>query len=389
MATSKPSHEERRPKARPGRDGAQTDVPYPVRLTAAWTWRALVIAAGIAGSLWLMGYFKTLVVPVLVAVLLTVLLRPIAQFLIQKLRFPNTLAAAVTVLGLLAAISGLLAVAGREIVTGVGELWAKAQDGFEEALRWLAEGPFQVSDADLDRYLDQITETLGNNSSTIVSGAMSATVTIGHVLAGFLITLFCLFFFVLEGDRIWAWCVKVLPRSSQQRVHQAAVRGWVTLRGYARMQIIVAAVDGIGIGLGAALLGIPLAIPLGILVFVGSFIPIVGAVLTGAVAVLVGLVDQGPIVALIMLGVVLAVQQIEGNVLQPFLMGRAVSLHPVAVLLAVAAGTMAAGIIGALFAVPLAALLNTVFRYLFGTDPFPELAQAPESEETSEQIPQD
>src|SRR5690625_2861749 len=140
------------------------------------------------------------------------------------------------------------------------------------------------------------------------------------------------------------------------------------------MQIVVAAVDGIGIGLGAALLGVPLAIPLGILVLVGSFIPIVGAVLTGAVAVLVALVDQGPVVALIMLGVVLAVQQIEGHVLQPFLMGRAVSLHPVAVLLAVAAGTLAAGIIGALFAVPLVALLNTVFRYLFGTDPFPELA---------------
>src|SRR5690625_860996 len=155
MATSRPSHEERR-TARPGRDGAQTDVPYPVRLAAAWTWRALIIAAGIAGSLWLMGFFKTIVVPVLVAVLLTVLLRPIAKFMIKKLRFPNTLATAVTVLGLLAVISGLLAVAGREIVTGVGELWDKAQAGFEEALRWLADGPFQVSDTDLDHYLDQV-----------------------------------------------------------------------------------------------------------------------------------------------------------------------------------------------------------------------------------------
>jgi len=355
-------------------DRAQKGVPYPVRLTAAWTWRAIIIAVGIAGVLWLMGIFKTIVVPVLVAVLLTVLLRPVSHFFHRKLKFPNTLAAAVTVLGLIAVVAGLLALAGREIITGFGQLWGKAQAGFEEMLRWLADGPFQVSDSDLDHYLDQITETLGNNSSTIVSGAMSATVTIGHVLAGTLIALFCLFFFVLEGDRIWRWCVRVFPKSGQERIHQAALRGWITLRGYARMQIIVAAVDGIGIGLGAALLGVPLAIPLGILVFVGSFIPIVGAVLTGAVAVLVALVDQGPVVALIMLGVVLAVQQIEGHVLQPFLMGRAVSLHPVAVLLAVAAGTLAAGIIGALFAVPLVALLNTVFRYLFGTDPFPELA---------------
>lgn len=357
-------------------DRAQKGVPYPVRLTAAWTWRAIVIAAGIAGVLWLMGIFKTIVVPVLVAMLLAVLLRPVSHFFVRRLRFPNTLAAAVTVLGLIAVVAGLLALAGREIVTGVGQLWGKAQAGFEELLRWLADGPFQISDTDIDHYLNQITETLGNNSSSIVSGAMSATVTIGHLFAGTLIALFCLFFFVLEGERIWRWCVGVFPREAQDRLHRAATRGWITLRGYARMQIVVAAVDGIGIGLGAALLGVPLAIPLGILVFVGSFIPIVGAVLTGAVAVLVALVDQGPIVALIMLGVVLAVQQIEGHVLQPFLMGRAVSLHPVAVLLAVAAGTLAAGIIGALFAVPLAALLNTVFRYLFGTDPFPELAKA-------------
>src|SRR5690625_3333194 len=359
------------------REKAQTDVPYAVRLSASWIWRVLIIAAGIGGLLWVMGLFKTIVVPVLVALLLTVLLRPISQFMVRKGRLPNTLATAITVLGLIAVVAGLLAVAGREIVTGVGELWGKAQAGFEETLRWLAEGPLQLSTDDLEKYLDQITETLGNNTSTIVSGAMSATTTIGHVLAGALITLFCLFFFVLEGDRIWHWCVNVFPKRGQERVHQAALRGWITLRGYARMQIIVAAVDGLGIGIGAAILGVPLAIPLGILVFVVSFIPIVGAELTRAVAVLVALVDQGTVIALIMLGVVLGVQQIEGHVLHPFLMRRAGSLHPAAVLLAVASGTLATRLIGALFAVPLVALLNTVFRYLFGTDPFPDLADAP------------
>lgn len=356
-------------------DAAEKGIPYPVRLSAAWTWRGLVLAAGIAGALWLMGMFKTIVVPILVAALLTVILRPVSLFLSRKLRFPNVLAAAVTVLGLIAVVTGLLVVAGREIITGVGELWEKAQAGFEELLRWLADGPLQVSSSDLDNYLEQVTDTLSNNSGSIVSGAMSATVTLGHVLAGSLIALFCLFFFVLEGDRIWRWCVRVFPKTSQQRLHEAGLRGWITLGGYARMQIIVAAVDGIGIGLGAALLGVPLAIPLGIIVFVGSFIPIVGAVLTGAIAVLVALVDQGPVIALIMFAIVLGVQQVESHVLQPFLMGRAVSLHPVAVLLVVSAGTLAAGIIGALFAVPLAALLNTVFRYLYGTDPFPELDQ--------------
>lgn len=354
---------------------AQLSVPYPIRAAAAWTWRILLLSAGVYGLLWVMGAFKTIVVPVLVAMLLAVLLRPFSNFMRKYLKFPPAIAALVTVLGLVAVVSGLLTVAGREISTGVGELWDKAQAGFEEAVTWAGEGPLQISQSDLQAYLDQVTDTISDNSGTIVSGAMSATVTVGHVFAGSLIALFCLFFFVMEGDRIWLWCVRLLPERNQNRTHQASLRGWITLRGYARMQIVVAAVDGIGIGVGAAILGVPLAIPLGILVFVGSFIPIVGAIATGAIAVLVALVDQGFVVALVMLAIVVGVQQLESQILQPFLMGRAVSLHPVAVLLAVTAGTMAAGIIGALFSVPIAAVLNTVFRYLYGTDPFPELEE--------------
>jgi len=199
------------------------------------------------------------------------------------------------------------------------------------------------------------------------------TTTVGHVAAGTLIALFCTFFFLLDGRTIWSWVIGLLPSSVRERVHQAGRRGIVTLSGYTRTQILVALVDATGIGLGAAILGVPLALPLATLVFVGSFIPIVGAIATGAVAVLVALVAKGWVVALIMLGVVLAVQQIEGHVLQPFLMGHAVSLHPVAVLLVVAAGSMAAGIVGALFAVPIAAVLNTVVLYLHGHDKFPQL----------------
>jgi hypothetical protein len=161
-----------------------------------------------------------------------------------------------------------------------------------------------------------------------------------------------------------------MPRPARARTEGAALRGWQTLVQYVRVQIIVAAVDAIGIGIGALAIGIPLAIPLTLLVFMGSFIPIVGAVVTGAIAVIVALVSQGFIPALIMLGVVLAVQQIEGNVLQPFIMGKAVSVHPLAVILTVAAGGFLFGIVGALFAVPLIAVVNTVVRYLAGDDVF-------------------
>ena len=191
--------------------------------------------------------------------------------------------------------------------------------------------------------------------------------------AGALITLFCTFFFLLDGRTIWAWVVGLLPRGSREHVHQAGRRGLVTLGAYTRTQILVAAVDAVGIGLGAAILQVPLALPLAVLVFLGSFIPIVGAVVTGSIAILVALVSNGPATALWMLVVVVVVQQIEGHVLQPFLMGHAVSLHPVAVLLSVAAGSFVAGIVGALFAVPIAATLNTVMLYLHGHDKFPQL----------------
>jgi putative heme transporter len=192
-------------------------------------------------------------------------------------------------------------------------------------------------------------------------------------VAGALISLFCTLFFLHDGRHIWAWVVGLLPRHSRERVHQAGRRGLVTLGGYTRTQILVALVDAVGIGLGAVVLGVPLALPLAALVFIGSFIPIVGALATGFIAILVALVAQGPADALWMLVIVLVVQQIEGHVLQPLLMGHAVSLHPVAVILAVAAGSLAAGIVGALFAVPIVAVLNTVILYLHGHDKFPDL----------------
>lgn len=198
-------------------------------------------------------------------------------------------------------------------------------------------------------------------------------VTVGHVAAGTLIALFCTLFFLIDGRGIWAWLVGLMPRGSRERVHQAGRRGWVTLGAYTRTQILVAGVDAVGIGVGAAILQLPLVVPLAVLVFFGSFIPFVGAIVTGSIAVLVALVTQGWVSALVMLAIVLIVQQLEGHVLQPFLMGHAVSLHPVAVLLVVTTGSLVAGIIGALFAVPLAALVNTVVLYLHGHDKFPQL----------------
>lgn len=344
-----------------------------VRATAAWSWRLLVIGLTVAGLVWIVGQLKTIVVPLAVALLLTVLLHPVVAVLTTRLRLRRGLAVGIAVVGTIVVVAGLIAAAGTSIVQGFGDLWDKARDGFYQALTWLAEGPLKISSDDLDSYLEKLQDSLSGYSSQLVSGAAKATITVGHIGAGALIALFCLIFFLLDGRRIWTWLVGLLPQSARDPVHQAGRRGWLSLAAYARTQILVAAVDAVGIGIGAALLGVPMALSLGVLVFLGSFVPIVGALVTGAVAVLVGLVAGGPWTALWMLVVVLAVQQIEGHVLQPFLMGHAVSLHPVAVLLAVAAGSLVAGIVGALFAVPLVAAANTVVLYLHGHDKFPEL----------------
>ena len=316
---------------------------------------------------------KVIVVPVAVAVLLSVLLTPVVRWLHTRAHLPRGLAVALTVVGLLLAIGGLLTAAGASIAGGITDLWAQARAGFVQALTGLAEGPLHLSTADLQGYLDKLQSGLGGFGSELLSGAVKASTTVGHVAAGTLIAIFCLIFFLLDGRGVWTWVVGLLPQGVRARTHQAGRRGWVSLEAYVRTQILVAAVDAVGIGGGAALLGVPLALPLGVLVFLGSFVPIVGALLTGTVAVLVALVSHGLWSAVWMLVIVLAVQQVEGHVLQPFLMGHAVSLHPVAVLLSVAAGSLLAGIVGALFAVPIAATVNTVVLYLHGHDKFPEL----------------
>ncbi|WP_203671079.1 AI-2E family transporter [Cellulomonas phragmiteti] len=348
-------------------------VPASVRAWAGWSWRALVILAALAAGVWLVAALKVIVVAVAVALLLTVLLSPVVAALQRHVRLPRTAAAAVALVALIAAVAGLLTLAGRSIVQGIAELWDQARDGIAQLTTWLADGPLNLGTADLDTYLDQLQDAAASSAQQIASGALSVGVTVGHVAAGTLIALFVALFFLIDGRRIWAWLIGLLPRGSRERAHQAGRRGWVTLGAYTRTQILVAGVDAVGIGIGAAFLQLPLVVPLAVLVFFGSFIPFVGAIVTGTIAVLVALVTQGWVSALIMLGVVVLVQQLEGNVLQPFLMGHAVSLHPVAVLLTVTTGSLVAGILGALFAVPIVAVLNTVILYLHGHDKFPQL----------------
>ncbi|WP_457966301.1 AI-2E family transporter [Arthrobacter sp. D1-29] len=341
------------------------DIPYGVRIAAAWAWRlGLILLVG-GALIWLLSRISFLIIPVMVAALLAGLLSPVVGWL-RRRQLPNGAAVAVTVLAFLGLIVGSLGLVGRQLISGFGELWSEALAGVRQIQDWLAEGPLHLTADQIDQYLREATDALQDNSRSIISGALSFGSTAGHFAAGLVLALFILIFFLLEGDRIWAFLVRLLPKKARAATFGAGRRGWTSMVNYARIQMFVAFVDAVGIGVGAAIIGVPLALPLSVLVFIGSFIPVVGALVTGAIAVLLALVANGPVNALIMLAIVLLVQQLESHILQPLVMGKAVALHPVAVILSVAAGSYLAGIPGALFSVPILAVANSAIRYIAG-----------------------
>ncbi len=352
-------------------------VPRGMQLVTAYAWRFAIIAIAIGIAIWLVIQLKLLVIPLLIAILVTALVWPAFTWLLRH-RVPRWLAIVVTAVGILTVVAGLLFL----VIWQITRQWSSVQErtvaAVGELRQYLIDGPLHLTPEQIDDLLGQVWTVLQEQAELLWSGALALGSTVGHVVAGTLLALFILLCILADGGGIWRWTVSLFPRKARTATDGAARAGWVTVVNYARTQLLVATIDAVGIGLGAFLLGVPLAIPVAVLVFLGSFVPIVGAVVTGALAVFLALVYNGPWVALWMLVVVLGVQQLEGHVLQPLLMGSAVKVHPLAVVLVVAGGAMIAGIPGALFAVPLAAFANVVAVYLSrrawetGDSPLPE-----------------
>lgn len=338
-------------------------VPFGMQVAGAWAWRLAIILIVSAMLVWLLSQVTILIIPIMLATILASLLLPLVNGL-KKAGVPQGLSVAFAEVGLIVGVLGALFLVGKQLVAGFADLSQQAITGLIQIQEWLNSGPLGLSNDQMTRYLNDALTALQDNSTVIVSSALGVGSGVTHFGVGLVLTLFILLFFLLEGEDIWNFSIKAFPRRARPAVDGAGRRGWLSLGNYARVQILVAAVDAVGIGVGAAIIQVPLALPLGVLVFVGSFIPVVGALVTGAVAVLLALVANGWVNALVMLGIVLLVQQLESHLLQPFVMGRAVSLHPVAVILAVAAGSGVAGILGALFAVPILAVTNSFIRYI-------------------------
>ncbi|SCL67044.1 Predicted PurR-regulated permease PerM [Micromonospora eburnea] len=339
------------------------DVPHALRIAAAWSWRLIAIGIVAWALLRIVGTIRIVIIPLAIALLLSALLAPAVGWLLRA-RFPRSLATGVVLVGGLAAVVGTLTLAVNEFIRGVPELSEKSSQGVRQIQDWLRTGPLHVSDSQLNHYIDEAQTWITGNSKTVTTSALSATATLAEVLTGTVLVLFATFFFLRDGNKIWRFLVRLLPVAARWKVDDAGRASWATLGAYVRATVLVAFIDAVGIGVFLVIFDIPFAFPLAALVFLGAFIPIVGAALSGGVAVLVALVDSGPVTALIILGAVIGVQQMEGHVLQPLIMGRAVAIHPLAVIIGIAAGVVLAGIAGALVAVPLIAVLNTAIRRL-------------------------
>jgi predicted PurR-regulated permease PerM len=351
-------------------------VPNGMRIAGAWSWRILAIAGVVALVVFLVIQLRYIVVPLLVAVLISALLVPLVQFL-RRHNWPKWLAVTVAMVGLLAIVSGLVLLIVTQIMSDFPRLRDRTLDRVEEFRAYLATSPLALDEQEINNYFEQGWEALQRDSGLLLSGAASVGSTAGHFLAGLLLALFATLFILIDGRGIWNWTVRLFPRKARRAVNGSGEAGWLTLTTFVKVQIFVAAVDATGIALVAFFLGLPLVIPIAVMVFLGSFVPIVGAVVTGSIAVFIALIYQGPVAALIMLIGVLAVQQLEGHVLQPLIMGTAVKVHPLAVVVAVAAGGFIAGIPGTLFAVPIVAVLNVMVKYIaagaWRENPHPEL----------------
>jgi putative heme transporter len=347
---------------------ADESVEPIVRKTAAWSWRLLAIFAAVMALLWVIARLEVIVVPVLLALMLSALLVQAVDWLDRR-GAPRGGAVALVLLTGFAILGGIMTFVISQFIIGLPDLVNQVTRSIDTTRNWLIEGPLHLSRQQIENAGNAAIQALQNNQAKLTSGALSTAATVTEILTAALLTMFTLIFFLYGGRNIWAYVTRIFPPGVRDRVRAAGNAGYGSLVGYIRATFLVALVDAVGIGTGLAIMSVPLALPLASLVFLGAFIPLVGAVVSGFLAVIVALIAKGWVYALITLGLLIGVNQLEAHILQPLVMGRAVSIHPLAVVLAISTGGVLAGVVGALLAVPTVAFLNNAFQVLLADDP--------------------
>lgn len=341
----------------PTSDRDQDRIPDWLEASAAWTWRLLLLLIAGLAVLWLLARLLVVSLPVIVAIIVATLAAPPVAALRRRGLKPAA-ATGIVVVGGLAAIIGLLAVLTPSFIDQLGDLGPTLADGWDAVLSWLETGPLGYDRAQVEELLSNAQDMVSSGGgSGLVSGVLSGAAIVAQGLAGLLLFVVLLFFFVKDGDEIVQWFIDRTSPAYRPTLRAVGARAWAALGGYVRGTALIALIDALGIMIGLLILQVPLVAPLTLLVFLGGFLPVIGAFAAGLVAVLVALAAGGLIKALLVLAVILGVQQLEGNLLQPVIMRRAVALHPVVILVALGAGAALAGIVGAFLSVPIAAVV--------------------------------
>jgi predicted PurR-regulated permease PerM len=328
--------------------------------TAAWALLGLVIVVLFAG--WAVGKLMPVVLPFAVAVLLATLLRPVAARLERWGARPALAAAAATLLAV-ALFGALIALILPPFIARLTDLGSSLQEGVQKIAYSVGERLAGMDRAAVDRMLDTAADRLRERAGGMAGDAVAGVSSLLGALASVVLVAFLCFFLVKDGRRLWMWCVELAPEHQRDAIDEGGKRAWTSLTAYTRGVVFVATVDAVLIGAVLLLVGVPLALPLIVLTWLAAFFPIIGAIVAGAAAVLVALVAGGPTDALIVLGAIVVVQQLEGNVLYPVLIGPRLRLHPIVVLVAVAVGGTVAGLAGAFLAVPVATVGGALLGY--------------------------
>ena len=351
----------------PGPDGgpAPWRVPHGLDVAAGLAWRVLLLAAAAYIVIYLAGTFAVVLVPVVLALIVASLLAPEAHLMSTKVRWlPHAVATAIVVVGGLVVVGGVFTGVVFAFVSGLPELTSQLSSSLAEIQNWVRTGPLGLNNQQFAAIGDQVLSGIRASQSSIASSALGAVSTVGELVTEGLLTLFTLIFLIHDGGTIWRFLLQGVPRRVRGRADLAGRRAFASLVGYTRAIVVVAFIDAVTAGLGLWLIGVPLAVPLAALIFFGAFVPTVGAVVSGAVAALVGLVTGGVTDMLLVVVLLLAVQNLEGYILQPLFLGKSIKLHPLAVVLPIACGLIVAGIPGALLAVPLVTVLDAGIRSL-------------------------
>ena len=348
-------------------DRPSPEVPGWLNKGAALGWRLLVVAAALYGLSLVLSRLRLVVMPLLFALFLTAILSPAASYL-RRRGIPSLLATLAVFLLALAVVVSIGFWLVPRVANQFNDVGKQASQGFKDVQHWLTHAPFRLKQKDIDRYINEAKHQLSTRQGQIVQGALTGVGLLIEVLTTTLLTFVIAFFFVKDGEKIGAWMVSLAPPERGEEVREIGRRSWEALGAYIRGTAINGVVNGTVMGLTLVVLGVPLALPLAFLTFVGAFIPLVGAIITGVLAALIALVAKGGVAALVVLGATILVHNLEGYIVGPFVLGRAVHLHPIAVLLALTTGTIVAGILGAILAVPTLSIILVVIGYYRSKD---------------------